>query len=383
MIAYTSGTTGRPKGAVHVHGGFLVKMASEAFYQADLHPDETLYWVTDMGWIMGPWEMVGAGCIGRHAGDVRGRAGLAGAGPRVGVGRAARRERAGRVADADQGVEDRGRRASRASTTSRACGSSARPASRGIRSRTAGCRTWSGVAGCRSSTSPAAPRSERASSLPIRSRRSRSARSAARRTAWTSTCSTRRELRPRARSGSSSASGRGPGMTRGIWNDPERYMETYWSMYPDVWRHGDWALIDDEGDWYPAGPLRRHDQRGGQAARPGRGGVRARLAPAASPSPPSSACPHETKGEAIWCFCVADGRRRRRSRRGAARAGRDASWDGPSSRRASCSSRRCRRRGRPRSCAAPCARSRSGRTRATCRRPRTRRRSTQIRAALG
>ena len=64
MIAYTSGTTGRPKGAVHVHGGFLVKMASEAFYQADLHPDETLYWVTDRGWIMGPWEMVGAGAIG-------------------------------------------------------------------------------------------------------------------------------------------------------------------------------------------------------------------------------------------------------------------------------------------------------------------------------
>ena len=64
MIAYTSGTTGRPKGAVHVHGGFLVKMASETAYQADLHPDETLYWVTDMGWIMGPWEMVGAGCIG-------------------------------------------------------------------------------------------------------------------------------------------------------------------------------------------------------------------------------------------------------------------------------------------------------------------------------
>src|SRR3989441_2340347 len=64
MIAYTSGTTGRPKGAVHVHGGFLVKIASETAYQTDLHPDETLYWVTDMGWIMGPWEMVGAGCAG-------------------------------------------------------------------------------------------------------------------------------------------------------------------------------------------------------------------------------------------------------------------------------------------------------------------------------
>ena len=94
MIAYTSGTTGRPKGAVHVHGGFLVKMASETAYQTDLHPDETLYWVTDMGWIMGPWEMVGAGCARRDRGDVRGRAGLARARPRVGVGRAPPRERA-------------------------------------------------------------------------------------------------------------------------------------------------------------------------------------------------------------------------------------------------------------------------------------------------
>jgi acetyl-CoA synthetase len=64
MIAYTSGTTGRPKGAVHVHGGFLVKMASETAYQTDLHADETLYWVTDMGWIMGPWEVVGGGAAG-------------------------------------------------------------------------------------------------------------------------------------------------------------------------------------------------------------------------------------------------------------------------------------------------------------------------------
>ena len=101
MIAYTSGTTGRPKGAVHVHGGFLVKMASETAYQTDLHPDETLYWVTDMGWIMGPWEMVGRRLRRRDRGAVRGRARLARARPRVGVGRAAPGERARRVADAD------------------------------------------------------------------------------------------------------------------------------------------------------------------------------------------------------------------------------------------------------------------------------------------
>src|SRR5207249_1382563 len=64
FIAYTSGTTGRPKGSVHVHGGFLVKIAEEVAYQVDLHPGETLFWVTDLGWIMGPWEIVGAGALG-------------------------------------------------------------------------------------------------------------------------------------------------------------------------------------------------------------------------------------------------------------------------------------------------------------------------------
>ena len=59
MIMYTSGTTGRPKGAVHVHGGFLVKIAQEVAHQADMHADDVLHWVTDLGWIMGPWELVG------------------------------------------------------------------------------------------------------------------------------------------------------------------------------------------------------------------------------------------------------------------------------------------------------------------------------------
>src|SRR5207244_2745095 len=52
------------RGSVHVHGGFLVKIAEEVAYQADLHQEETLFWVTDLGWIMGPWEIVGAGALG-------------------------------------------------------------------------------------------------------------------------------------------------------------------------------------------------------------------------------------------------------------------------------------------------------------------------------
>jgi acetyl-CoA synthetase len=41
-----------------------------------------------------------------------------------------------------------------------------------------------------------------------------------------------------------------PGMTRGFWGEPERYLDTYWSRFPGVWVHGDWASIDEDGFWY-------------------------------------------------------------------------------------------------------------------------------------
>jgi acetyl-CoA synthetase len=41
-----------------------------------------------------------------------------------------------------------------------------------------------------------------------------------------------------------------PSMTRGIWGDPERYLETYWSRFPGAWFHGDWASIDEDGCWF-------------------------------------------------------------------------------------------------------------------------------------
>ena|SRR5438128_7335216 len=59
MMIYTSGTTGRPKGAVHTHCGFPIKAAQDILHGLDLHPDETFYWVTDMGWMMGPWLVFG------------------------------------------------------------------------------------------------------------------------------------------------------------------------------------------------------------------------------------------------------------------------------------------------------------------------------------
>ena len=64
LLTYTSGTTGKPKGVVHVQGGFLVSIAREVAYQADVRAGDVLHFATDMGWIMGPWTVVGAGALG-------------------------------------------------------------------------------------------------------------------------------------------------------------------------------------------------------------------------------------------------------------------------------------------------------------------------------
>jgi acetyl-CoA synthetase len=64
MVIYTSGTTGKPKGAVHTHCGFPVKGAQDMAFGTDVHQGDTVYWMTDMGWMMGPWLVFGALVLG-------------------------------------------------------------------------------------------------------------------------------------------------------------------------------------------------------------------------------------------------------------------------------------------------------------------------------
>jgi acetyl-CoA synthetase len=64
MVIYTSGTTGKPKGAQHTHCGFPVKAAQDMAFGTDVHPGDVIYWMTDMGWMMGPWLVFGALVLG-------------------------------------------------------------------------------------------------------------------------------------------------------------------------------------------------------------------------------------------------------------------------------------------------------------------------------
>lgn len=64
MIIYTSGTTGKPKGALHTHCGFPVKAAQDMAFGTDVHSGDVIYWMTDMGWMMGPWQVFGSLLLG-------------------------------------------------------------------------------------------------------------------------------------------------------------------------------------------------------------------------------------------------------------------------------------------------------------------------------
>jgi acetyl-CoA synthetase len=97
-----------------------------------------------------------------------------------------------------------------------------------------------------------------------------------------------------------------PSMTRGIWKDDERYLQAYWSHFPGIWTHGDFAMVDGDGQWFILG---RSDDVMNVAGK--------RLAPAevesvmiTHPRVAEAAAvgvPDTVKGEAVWAFWVARG----------------------------------------------------------------------------
>jgi acetyl-CoA synthetase len=303
FIAYTSGTTGRPKGSVHVHGGFTVKIAEEVAYQADLHPGETLFWVTDLGWIMGPWEIVGAGALGATVFLYEGapnhpepdrlwamveRHGITTLGVSPTLIRAL-------IPAGDDWVEKHDL------SSLRIIGSTGEPWNPEPYS-------WllEKVGGGRCPIINISGGTEVGacflSPLPITDLKSCTLRGPALGMAVDVWGPDGKPV-PRGEVGELVCTKPWPAMTRGIWRDPDRYLETYWSRFSDVWVHGDWASIDEDGFWFLHG--RSDDTIKVAGKRVGPAEVESALVdhPAVAESA-AVGIPHQVKGEAIWCFVV-------------------------------------------------------------------------------
>jgi acetyl-CoA synthetase len=303
FIGYTSGTTGRPKGVLHVHGGFLVKIASEVAYQVDLHPGEVLHWVTDLGWIMGPFEIVGALALGStvflydgaptHPGPSRlwslvERHGITTLGVSPTLIRALIPSGADPVRRHDL-------------SSLRILASTGEPWNPDpylwLHREVGGSRlpiiNLSGgteVGAC--FLSP----------LPICELKATTLRGPALGMDVDIVAADGTRVGP-GEVGELICRQPWPSMTRGIWGDPERYLETYWRRFPGIWVHGDWATRDEDGFWFLHG--RSDDTLQVAGKRLGPAEVESALA--SHPSVAESAAigvPHALKGETIWCFVV-------------------------------------------------------------------------------
>ena len=302
MLIYTSGTTGRPKGAVHTHCGFPIKAAQDMAHCFDVHAGETMYWVSDIGWMMGPWEIFGMTLLGGtfvmydgaldHPGPdrlwslvERHRVNILGVSPTL-------------VRSLMRHGEEPVRRHDLSSL--RILGSTGEPwnpdpwrwlfdvagdSRLPIINYSGGTEVSGGLVAGNVLTplKPAAfagpPPGIAADVVDDQGRPVRNEVG---------------ELVVRA-----------PwiGMTRSFWKDDQRYEETYWSRFPDVWVHGDWAEIDDDGLWYILG--RSDDTIKIAGKRVGPAEVESVLVehPAVIEAA-AIGVPDELKGQALVCFCV-------------------------------------------------------------------------------
>ncbi|MGH2806883.1 MAG: AMP-binding protein [Actinomycetota bacterium] len=302
MIAYTSGTTGTPKGSVHVHGGFLVKIAEEVCYQLDTRPGEILYWVTDMGWIMGPLEMVGGHANGAAVFMYEGAPNYPEADrlwemcARHGI------TILGISPTLVRALMPAGEEPVKKHDLSklRILGSTGEPWNPepykwfsdvvgGGRIPIMNLSGGTEVGACFLGQSPVIP---------------------------TKSCSLGTpslgmamdvydpDGKPvRGEVGELVCTKPWPAQTRGFWGSKDRYIATYWSRWPNVWVHGDWASIDEDGYWFLHGRSDDTLNIAGKRIGP------AEFESAAVEHPAVIECaavgiPHEVKGETVWCFCI-------------------------------------------------------------------------------
>jgi acetyl-CoA synthetase len=249
MIAYTSGTTGRPKGAVHVQAGLTVKLAAEGAFHAEIGREDVVMWATDMGWIMGPWMVLAGLANGAAlaaydgAPDHPGPDRLWAVAANLGV------TFLGISPTLIRALQPYGAEHARHHDLSRlhTFGSTGEPwnpdpwrwlfeevgdQKRPIINISGGTEIGAVIVGV-NILQGLKPTSVGSPSLGIDAD-----------IYDTDGNPVRGEV------GELVIKGSWPGMTRGFWGEPERYLETYWSRFPNVWVHGDWASIDEDGFWF-------------------------------------------------------------------------------------------------------------------------------------
>jgi acetyl-CoA synthetase len=302
LIIYTSGTTGRPKGAVLTQAGFLIKTAHDFGYCMDVGENDRLFWLTDLGWLMGPMQITAALAAGATAVMFEGVPDHPGPDRLWSIVERHRVTVMGLSPTAVRALMPHGETHPRrhALSSLRILASTGEPwnpepyrwlfevVGQGrlpIINYTGGTEISGGILGC----FPIAPIKPCSFYGPI--------------PGMAAECLADDGTPVRGQVGELAITRPWPGMTQGFWKDPQRYEETYWSRWDNVWVHGDWAFVDDDGFWFLQG--RSDDTLKIAGKRLGPAEVESVLVGHESVAEAGViGVPHEVKGEAVVCFVV-------------------------------------------------------------------------------
>jgi acetyl-CoA synthetase len=299
FILYTSGTTGKPKGAVHTHAGCLAQMGKEIWLGFDHRPDDRFFWLSDIGWMMGPWTIFGNHLFG---GTIFLYDGAPDYPTPIRLWEMIERHAITTFGISPTAIRLLSKSAGELPPMEslRLLGSTGEPWDENAwlwyfeRVGRRRCPIINISGGTEIAGSFVFP-------LPIQPLKPCTVGGPA--PGMATEVVDEHGAPVRSRTGYLVCTKPCPSMTRGLWNDPERYIENYWSRFPGMWYHGDWASVDEDGYWFIYG---RADESMNVAGRK-IGPAEVEEAMMQHPGVAEAAVigvPDELKGEAIVGFAV-------------------------------------------------------------------------------